>query len=450
MAESKIVIIGAGMAGCFMGICLAQRGYTVEIYESRPDVRKTPYDSGRSFNLTLYYRGIQAMKKAGVWDEVRKIVTIAEGNAAHYENERVVYSPFDTRAEEILYTVHRNNMNAALITSAEQYSSISLHFDSKCVGIDRKNRTVTIKKNGESTPRKISAEIVVGADGLHSIVRDTLLKETENTDEKDVEDWGYKEVHASAETARAMGLRKQATHTWPRQNSLLIAFPNPDDSFTLMFNLPLEGTNSFTALATKESIETYILHQFPDLAPLLDGIVNTFLHKPMGSFTTLLTKQWHDNDFLVLVGDAAHAVLPFYGQGMCAAFDDCLAFSHYVELYKGNWEKIFRQYQQRRKRNTDVLAVLSKENFIELRDKSRSPFYILKDKADTLLHRISPAVWNPPLYVLIAHGDMEYADALRVHRNQQDFAKKYGLDFMLQTAALPWKAVNKMRGRLKK
>lgn len=435
--KKDIVIIGAGMAGCFMAVCLAKRGYNVHMYEHRSDVRKQPYDSGRSFNLTLYYRGIQAMKKVDIWEQVKKIAIIAEGNVAHYE-EKNVYDPFDSQGDEILYTVHRNQLNGALLDVTDTFSNITVSFNTKCLGVDNKTKTVILQKEGQKKSFTVSAEIIIGADGIHSTVRAELQNKKKDIAVKRYEDWGYKEVHISAALTKQMNLRTQATHTWPRDNSLLIAFPNPDASFTLMFNLPLEGKNSFTQLITKKQIETFITEQFPDLQPLLSDIVHSFLNKPTGKFITLYADQWHDKASTVVIGDAAHAVIPFYGQGVCAAFEDSLVFADLVDNYKNNWETIFTKYQENRKVNTDLLARLSKENFIELRDKSRSPYHIVKDKADTLLHTLFPKYWLPPLYILIAHGSLEYREALRIHARQQQLSRKIGLDFLLHAIAAPW------------
>ncbi|MGI8419704.1 MAG: FAD-dependent oxidoreductase [Candidatus Levyibacteriota bacterium] len=445
--HKDVVIIGAGMAGCFMAICLAKRGYKVHIYEHRPDVRKESYDSGRSFNVTLYYRGILAMRQIGIWEEVKKHAIIAQGNVAHYGEHKIVYDPFDAEGDEILYTVHRNQLNGALLNVVDTFSSISVTFNTKCVGIDSKTKTVTLQKIGSTSTKKMHADLVIGADGIHSTVRSEIMPDKKDTAVKEYEDWGYKEVHISHELTTQMQLRTRATHTWPRQNTLLIAFPNPDDSFTLMFNLPLEGKGSFATLAAQEQIETYILEEFPDLKPLLPNIISSLLHKPTGKFITLRADTWHDEDFAVVIGDAAHAVIPFYGQGVCAAFEDCLIFSELVEIYDGNWKIILPEFQKKRKINTDLLAQLSKDNFIELRDKSRSPYYILKDKANTLLHRIFPHKWLPPLYVLIAHGSLEYQDALQLYAKQERLEKRIGLNAALYILSIPFLLIDMLKGQ---
>lgn len=434
--KKKAVVIGAGMAGCFMAVCLAKRGFVVEVYEYRPDVRQEPFDSGRSFNLTLYYRGIEAMKKVGMWEEAKKVAVIAEGNVAHYEKKNV-YDSFDAAGNEILYTVHRNNLNGALIDAAEKYDNITFHFHAKCIEINDKEKYVLIetKTKDKVKTTKVPTDLVVGADGVNSTVRNWVSGVERDLGKKEYEDWGYKEVHISPTLTKKMDLRTKATHTWPRPDSLLIAFPNPDDSFTLMFNLQLEGEKSFTTLTTEEKIRDFIQTDFPDLTPLIPEIVHAFQNKKTGTFVTLKNPVWHDKNFMLLIGDAAHAFIPFYGQGMCAAFDDCLKFSELFDIYGGNLEKVFPLYQDNRKRNTDLMAELARENFIELRDKSRSPYYVLKDKTDTLLHMILPGFWQPPLYVLIAHGDMEYYDAYTKYQKQQKLSKKIGLDLALKAVA---------------
>lgn len=443
--KKKIVIIGAGMAGCFMAACLAKQGYDIEIYEFRPDVRSNPYDSGRSFNLTLYYRGILAMKKAEVWDEVKKIAIIAEGNSAHYGVDKVNFDPFDGHGDEILYTVHRNQLNGALLNTIEKLPQVKITFNTRCININKKDKTITLQKESTKKPFTVHADIVIGADGIHSTVRSELQKGQEAQLEQQREDWGYKEVHITPEMTKTLNLRLQATHTWPRPKSLLIAFPNPDDSFTLMFNLPLEGEGSFAKLQTKEAITTFITKQFPELLPLLPEIIESFLTRPTGNFVTVYTKPWYYKDFMVIIGDAAHAVIPFYGQGVCAAFEDCLYLSDQLKQHADNPEEAFTQYYANRKKNTDLLAQLSKDNFIELRDKSRSMYYILKDKADTLLHRIFPTLWLPPLYILVAHGTLEYTKALTMYKKQSRIAQMSGMNLGLHILALPWTLAAKMK-----
>lgn len=442
--EKKVIIIGAGMAGCFMAYLLGQKGYSIDVFEYRDDVRKKPYESGRSFNITLYYRGLVAMKKVGVWDAIKPYSVIAEGNVAHYSDKNSTFSPFDTHGNEILYTVHRNQLNSALINIADKLPNVKFHFNTKVVSIDRSTKTLRLQRS-----KTLKADLIIGADGINSIVRQTIQQNGQTVRHtQEYEDWGYKEVHISKSLGEKMNIRTRATHTWPRDNSLLIAFPNPDDSFTLMFNLPLAGKNGFSELNSEKAITAYITKNFPDLLPLLSEIKKSFLQKPTGSLSTIWTDPWYYKDGIVLLGDAAHGFTPFYGQGVCAALEDCILLDKLLAK-ETNWEKAFEKYQNNRKRNTDVLGHLAKENFIELRDKSRSAFYLVKDKADTLLNRLFPKFWLPPLYVLIAHGTQDYADAYESFKKQKKISRLSGLDLLIFFASLPIMLSRKLTHSLK-
>ncbi len=442
--QKKILIVGAGMAGCFMGICLAKSGFDVEIYEERPDVRRNPYNSGRSFNLTLYTRSIIAMQKMGIWDDVKKYAVKALGNVAHYSDSRVVFDKFDATDKEVLYTIHRNQLNSTLLNIVDKHANVQIFFESRLTSIDKDRKELTLLKYGKKTI--VKADVVIGADGVNSEVRNQMQKFSECELTREYEDWGYKEVHVSEENARALNLRTLATHTWPRPNSLLIAFPNPDESFTLMFNLPLVGHDGFSELNNEKKIKNYIKTQFPDLLHIESEIVESILTKPTGNFVTIKTNPWYYKDFIVLIGDSAHGVIPFYGQGVSAAFDDCLTLTDLLSHDNHDLEKIFSNYQQSRKVNTDILAQLSKENFVELRDKSRSSYYVLKDKTDTFLHKLFPFFWLPPLYVHVAHGTMPYAVAVEKRKNLDKISKIIGVDLVVRLVSLPVSVVKKLMG----
>lgn len=443
--KQKITIVGAGMSGCFMGLCLAKKGFEVEIYEERPDVREKPYNSGRSFNLTLYYRGILAMQKMGIWDDVKKSAVLAEGNVAHYSNRKAVFDKFDAHGNEVLYTIHRNQLNSTLLNLNEKFPNVKITFNTKFIGADYAKKTVFLEKHGEKL--EIVTDIIIGADGVNSTVRSQIKKYAQQILSQEYEDWGYKEVHVSKENAKILNLRKYSTHTWPRPDSLLIAFPNPDESFTLMFNLPLKGKNGFSYLDDPEKVRNYIANHFPDIQPILPEITHAILNKPTGSFITVKTDPWHYKDFLALIGDSAHGVIPFYGQGVSAAFDDCLTLSSLIDEYKEDWEKIFTSYQTERKKQTDILSWLSKENFIELRDKSRSAYFKVKDKTDTFLHRLFPNIWLPPLYILVAHGTLPYSVALSRRKRQERVSRWSGFNIILFAASLPCDIIKKLKGR---
>jgi kynurenine 3-monooxygenase len=441
--SKKIVIIGAGMAGCFLAICLGKRGYKVEVYEQLPDVRTQPLHSGRSYNMTLYYKALTAMGKMGVLEEVRKIAVIAEGNVPHYPDRIPLFDPFDKKGKEVLLTAHRNHLNGVLISLAEKLPNVTFTFNTECISINRAKKKLYFEKEAKQlfTARY---DILVGADGVNSTVRAKLQHGQPAQHVQQYEDWGYKEVHIPKEVAEKLALRENATHTWPRDNSLLLAFPNPDKTLNLMFNLPLKGHESFESLNTEEKITYFIKTNFPELDELLPYIIESILSKPTGYFVTILTNPWYYHDSMVLIGDAAHGVTPFYGQGVSAAFDDGVLLADLIDANAENLEKAFYAYQHSRKENTDVLAYLSKENFVELRDRSRSSYHLLKAKVNTLFHQVAPTLWLPPLYYLVAHDTVPYKEAYEMHLKQEKIAKRTGLNAVIAAGAIPFNILRKV------
>lgn len=439
----KIIIIGAGIAGCFLAICLARRGFKIEVYEKLHDLRTQSLHSGRSYNMTLYYKALMAMEKVGILEEVRKIAVIAEGNVPHYPDRPSFFDPFDKKGREVLLTAHRNQLNSVLISLAEKHKNITISFNTECLAINRLKKKLYFEKDGKQlfTSRY---DLLVGADGVNSTVRSELQSGQPSELIQQHEDWGYKEVHIPKEVAEKLALRPNATHTWPRNNSLLLAFPNPDKTLNLMFNLPLKGHESFESLDSEQKISQFITTNFPNLMVLLPYITDAIMNKPTGHFVTILTKPWYYHDSMVLIGDAAHGVTPFYGQGVSAAFDDGIVLSELIDANEHNLEKAFYAYQHTRKENTDVLAYLSKENFLELRDRSRSSYHLLKAKVNTLLHQVAPTLWLPPLYYLVAHDSVPYKEAFEMHRRQEKIAKGTGINAVIRLGSVPFSVLRKI------
>lgn len=434
--KKKIAIVGAGMSGCFMALCLDKRYYDIEIYETRPDLRKYPYDSGKSFNITLYVKAIEAMKKINIWETVKQFAILAEGNVPHYIGRKPSFDRFDKTGKEVLYTIHRNHLNGLLISLAEKAPHVKMYFNTEIIGINRREKSFYSKEAEKISLKK--ADMIIGADGVNSLVRSQLQRGQETDHLQEYEDWGYKEVHITKDLAERLNLREHATHTWPRNNSLLLAFPNPDKSLTLMFNLPLHGYESFAYLQTEGRVHEYISKNFPDLTILLPQITKAILTKPTGTFVTIVSDPWYYRNFMILIGDAAHGVTPFYGQGVSAAFEDCVLLSELLVTNQADIEQAFAYYQKKRKRNTDVLAYLSRENFLELRDRSRSSYHLFKAKANTLLNQLFPSWWMPPLYQLIAHDTTDYADAYEQFRKQEKISRWIGLDLLIALGTIPF------------
>ena len=382
------------------------------------------------------------MKKIGILEEVKKIAVKAEGNVPHYPNRQPMFDPFDKQGREVLLTAHRNHLNSVLISLAEQEPNVSFFFNTECISINRAKKKLYFEKGGQLFTKKY--DVLVGADGMNSVVRPAIQQGKPAQNTQQYEDWGYKEVHIPKEVAQKLALRENATHTWPRNNSLLLAFPNSDKTLNLMFNLPLEGPESFASLTSEEKIKQFITKDFADLGVLMPYIVDAIINKPTGYFVTILTEPWYYKDSIFLIGDAAHGVTPFYGQGVSAAFDDAIILCALLDAYHNDWAFVLAEYQKMRKKDTDVLADLSKENFLELRDRSRSSYHLLKAKVNTLFHQVAPNLWLPPLYYLVAHDEVPYKEAFDKHQRQEKIAKSTGIDAAIRVSAVPFSIVRKI------
>jgi kynurenine 3-monooxygenase len=441
--QKHFLIVGGGLAGSFLAVSLAKKGHKVTLHEARADLRKFPPDAGRSFNLTLYKRGLAALQKLGVWDEVKKVTMRVDGNVCHPPFASEYFDPYEKTGKEVLYTVHRKELNATLLTIAQRMKNVKIVFDSKCVSIDRTAKTALFLDAKTGKIRQAKADAVIGADGAHSVIRSEIQRGQQADFKMEYLDWGYKEVPLTKDMADSLLLRPHATHTWPRDHSLFIAFPNHDKTFTLMVNLPLRGTDSFETLTNAEKIHSFITQNFPPLIPATDVITDAVLNRPLGNFITIYTTPWQYEGFLLMLGDAAHGVNPFYGQGMCAAFEDCLVLTTLIQKYPSNLKRVFAEFEALRKPNTDVLADISKENFVELRDKARSSYYTLKAKTYTFLHQLFPKLWSPPLYKMVAHDTLSYKDANMRYRKQEWIARIIGLHILLGLVSLPYSLFHK-------
>lgn len=428
----RVTIIGAGVSGCFLAISFAKKGYNVEIYESRPDSRKTLTD-GRSYNLTLYRRGEKALKRLGFWRELLPYTVSIKGNVCHTEKNGAVYSAYNKKIES-LYTIHRQSLVNTLLAIVEQYPSISIRFDTCCIRVDKRKKEITFHHSPTNTYFTKKADLIVGCDGVNSVVRNEMQRGEMAEHHQEFIDWGYKEV--TIPKKKAFFLREESLHTWPRKDVLFIGFPNADGSYTLMLNIPLKGNCSFEKFSNEKETLLFLKKLFPDLSPVHKEIASAIIHKPIGKFVTIYTTPWYYSDFIVLVGDSAHGVIPFYGQGMSSALEDCEILLRALTAHKRNREKAFALYESSRKMHTDALGRLSQENFIELKEKDASVFYVTQKKIETILSRFFPFLL-PPLYIVVAQTTIPYADALRKYKKQKRILRLLGLDILTFFLSFP-------------
>lgn len=418
----KIAIIGAGLAGCYLAILLAKRGYDVDIYERLAENSITEHHSKRTFNLTFYHRGVLSLKKIGIWDEAKKILVPLEGSVYHPDYAEPIYTPFDYDGKP-QYTVQRPDLLALFIKHATAFPNIRFHFNTQLISVNRWEKTITI--NSSHDP--LHYDLLFGADGVNSTVRNFVQQGQSTTHRQENLDWNYKEVTISRVVGEKMGWRKKASHIIAREHVLLVAFPNFDNSFTMMVILPEKKPHSFSALTNEKDILNFLKKNFPKMEPAYPDIVKSILENPIGHFSTIYTSPWYYENFIALVGDAAHAAFPFYGQGMSAAFEDCLEIERLHEQHGANWEKIFAEYQETRKKSTDVLADISKDNFNKFLRHTFADYEMILDRADSILHKLFPKIWPPPLYEMVYNETIPFADIYAKHINRRRIARYLGI-----------------------
>lgn len=435
MSETpRVTIVGAGLAGSLMAVYLGRRGWSVDVYERRADPRTVEPEGleRRSINLGLSHRGIVALTRAGVLDRVLSTSVRARGRVIHATDGRVEFQPYGQDDRECLYSISRLELNQALIDRAEESPGVRFHFGQRCEVMDRDTGT-TVFRDDDGADTTVEADFVVGADGAFSAVRQLMHRGERADFTQEFLPWGYKELTLPAAADGSSPIELQALHIWPRGDALIVTHPNPDGSHTVTVFLPWEGPRSFATLQTREQVEGFFRTAFPDLVPLVPDLAGEFLRHPTGTLVSTRTAPWHHAGRVVLVGDGCHAVYPFYGQGMNAAMEDCAVLDATLEAHPGDFEAAFRAYQQARKANTDALCDLVKQNFDELRDTANQPAFVARKKVDLWLSRLFPGRWMP-LYSMVVHTTLPYAEALARHRRQERVLRLLGVNAALAVA----------------
>jgi kynurenine 3-monooxygenase len=410
--RDKITLIGAGPAGSLLAIYLARRGFRVEIYERRPDMRKVRISAGRSINLAISTRGIHALKDAGLWESILKIAVPMKGRMMHSTTGELTFQPYGKDESEVIYAISRGELNMALMSAAEKHDGVKIHFNRRCAGTSFKTGELRLRNELTGQESKIQAKTVVGTDGSASAIRMAMLKTLRkfNFSQQYLEH-GYKELTIPPGPNGEHLLEKNALHIWPRHTYMLIALPNIDGSFACIFFFPYEGENSFASLDTEQKVMNFFKTQFPDVVPLMPDLLENYFSNPTGSMVTIKCDPWHVGDKALLLGDAAHAIVPFFGQGVNCAFEDCTYLDGCIEHYGVAWQKVFKEFEKRRKINTDAIADLALENFIEMRDLVADPKFLLKKKTELALERKYPDVFIPK-YAMVTFHRIPYSVAL--------------------------------------
>ncbi len=423
----KITIVGAGLAGSLLSVYLSKKGFDVSVYERRPDMRKSGAGGGKSINLALSTRGIHALKEVGLYDEIKKIAIPMFGRMIHPVEGELSFQRYGKDDSEYINAVSRADLNIKLMDLAESNPGVRIFFNERCSGVDFKNGEVNFVNeiSGEST--LVKSDAVIATDGATSAVRMEMQKIPRFNFSQNYENYGYKELLIPSGKDGSFLMEKNALHIWPRGSFMLIALPNPDGSYTctlfLAYDQSLGGDNSFEYLNNGERADKFFKKQFPDANEMIPEFKRDFFSNPTGTLMTVKCYPWVIEDKVALLGDSCHAIVPFFGQGMNAAFEDCTCLNECIDKYGTDWKKVFNEFQELRKINSDAIADLAQENFIEMRDLVSDKDFLLRKKIETELYKRYPDTFIPK-YSMVTFSRIPYSVALQRGRIQEGILKE--------------------------
>jgi len=403
-------IIGAGLVGSLQSVFLAQRGFNVQIYERRPDMRTTNVYQGRSINLAMSDRGWRALEKVGIDQDIRNIAIPMYRRTMHDREGNLTFQPYGKEGEAI-YSVSRGELNKVLLDLADNYENTRFHFNLKCTDIDLAKRSIHFRNEQTGETSEASYRHLIGTDGAFSAVRHRLMFNERFNYSQEYIEHGYKELSIEPDENGNHRMDKNTLHIWPREDFMLIALPNIDGSFTCTLFLAFEGAVSFSQLKTERDVIGFFQYYFPDIIPMIPDFTEQFMKNPTSSLLTVKCYPWHYQDSVVLMGDAAHAIVPFYGQGMNCGFEDCTVFDQMLNEYTDRFEEFFAAFGKKRKPDGDAVAQLALRNFVEMRDLTADPEFLLRKKIEGHFYQKYPDKWIP-LYSMVTFSQIPYSTAI--------------------------------------
>ena len=405
----KIAIVGSGLVGSLLAIYLRKAGHTVHIYDRSPDIRQIEF-SGRSINLAMSNRGWKALDGVGVGDAVRQIAIPMDKRAIHLV-DKLNFQAYGQEGEAI-YSISRGLLNRKMIDLAED-AGAEFFFEQKIWDVTLADATLHIGETERGAWEEKKYDMVFGADGAFSRIRHRMQRQSMFDYSQEFLKIGYKELNIPANPDRTHKLDPNSFHIWPRGEYMLIALPNLDGSFTCTLFMPFEGNNSLAELKDIKQVEDFFAKNFPDSIEVIPMLAEDFFKNPTSTLVTMKCYPWSFEDKIALIGDACHAIVPFYGQGMNAGFEDITVLNEMIQLYGDDWKKILSEYQKSRKPNADAIAELSYRNFMEMSTKTADEKFLLQKKIEKRFSDKHPNLWIP-LYSRVTFSDRPYAEALAI------------------------------------
>ncbi len=417
MRTRHLNIVGAGLAGPLLAILLARRGFSITLYERRRDPRGSSAEAGRSINLALAARGIGALEHAGLMTRVRPLLITMRGRMVHEPGGPAALLPYGQRAEEVIYSIGRGALNRLLIEEAARYPGVTLQFEQACIAAEPGRDALVLRDVPGNRTHEVPLTPTIAADGAGSPVRWSLAEQDLVASREDLLDHDYKELSVPSSQGR-QALDPNALHIWPRHGFMLIALPNTDGSFTATLFLPRAGAAGFASLRTERAVRGLFAREFPDILPLMPNLLEEFRTHPQGRLGTVHAVPWHIGGRVLLLGDAAHAIVPFHGQGMNAAFEDCRVLDRLLDAHE-SWEGLFAAFEAERRSNAAAIAQMAIENYREMREGVLDPKFLRQKGWALELERRFPGRFIPRYSMVMFHPEIPYAEALRRGAVQQ-------------------------------
>lgn len=442
--NKSVVIVGAGLAGCLLAVYLARAGWTVDLRERRGDPRARGHAAGRSINLAISARGLKALRRAGLEETILRNAIRMPGRMIHSRAGAQEFQQYSRDPNHAIQSVSRSALNLALLEAAAAEKNVGITFHQRCVEVAAASGTVIFMDDNTKQTSNVVADLIVGADGAYSALRG-IMQKNEGFDYS--QEWlghGYKEMQIQPVTSgehTPFAMNPNALHIWPRGASMMIALPNPDGSFTCTLFWPHSGSGSFAEISGAANGRAHFQRDYADALPLMPTFDADFDANPVGSMLTVRCNPWSQGGRVVLLGDAAHAIVPFFGQGANASFEDCESLTDALAAHGDNIAAAISAYELDRKRNADAIAEMALTNFVEMRDKTASRAFKWKKKLEHFLHGVAPKFFIPR-YDMVSFSTIPYADALQKSHKQDGIRSRLVISFLCCISGGLWAALS--------